>query len=33
MKYLVTAMLAASFAANLAYAQAPASDCESKAKD
>lgn len=33
MKHLVTAMLATLFAANLAYAQAPASECESKAID
>lgn len=33
MKHVVTAMLAVFFAANIAYAQAPASECESKAVD
>lgn len=33
MKQLVSAMLAALFAVNLVYAQAPASECESKAVD
>lgn len=33
MKHLVTALLATLFAANLAYAQAPASECEDKAID
>lgn len=33
MKHLLTAMLAAFFAVNFAYAQAPASECESKAVD